>query len=257
MRRIAIIAALVLIPCFTIRAEKSTPEIDKNESDVIINAFKTSVSGVTKLRGIDKSKNVGVLMIQDSGAENIEFSTVESGFEYTLQEIPVIGWFMTTQRTLWSVARFAEGTPAKAFGNTFSRNAVAEDLIISELVKEGYQVIETTYPYYGDINSIVTDGDILTSYAKRLGVDTIIVGSMGGSILKVVENQSYFYKEQYFVADTKLNLRSVDTKSNVILDSTTFSGVDSLLTHSEVKIGNIALSGGIVLAAILIFGVIM
>ena len=124
-------------------------------------------------------------------------------------------------------------------------------------MKERYRVIETTYPYYGDINSIVTNGDILKSYANRLGVDTVIVGSMGGSILKVVEKQSYFYKEQYFVADTKLNLRSVDTNSNVILDSKTFSGVDSLLTYSEVKIGNIALSGGIVIAAILIFGVIL
>jgi len=220
---------------------------NKTESDTITNSLRDAVKNVTTLKGVDKNNTLAVLIVEDSGKETMGFG---GGSGNTLKKLfvnlPVFGWFTSLNTTVWSASRLAQPTDSGNFGNMYSRSSIAEAFIISELIDKGYTVVEASIPFYGDVNSILTNEEEIRNYGRQLGADTVVIGSIGGSIYKVIESENYFSLNRYFVSDLKLNIRSVSTQSNQILDSDTFSGIDSVNTLSSVKWINILVTIGVI-----------
>lgn len=220
---------------------------NKTESDTITNSLREATKNVTTLKGIDKNNTIAVLIVEDSGKETMGFG---GGSGNNLQKlfvnVPVFGWFSSVNTTVWSASRLAQPTDSGRFGNMYSRSSIAEAFIISELIDKGYTVVEASTPFYGDVNSILTNEEEIRNYGRELGADTVVIGSVGGSIYKLIEDENYFTLNRYFVSDLKLNIRSISTQSNQILDSDTFSGVDSVNTLSRIKWLNILVTIGLV-----------
>lgn len=219
---------------------------NKTESDTITNSLRDAAKNVTSLKGVDKDKTLAVLIVEDSGKETMGFG---GGSGNTLKQLivnlPVLGWFTSINSTVWSASRLAQPTDSGKFGNMYSRSSIAEAFIISELIDKGYTVVEASTPFYGDVNSILTNSEEIRNYGRQLGADTVVIGSVGGSIYKVIQDENYFTLNRYFVSDLKMNIRSISTQSNQILDSDTFSGVDSVNTLSNIKWLNILVTIGI------------
>jgi len=227
---------------------------NKTESDTITNSLREAAKNVTSLKGVDKNNTIAVLIVEDSGKETMGFGGGSgSTLKKLLVNVPVIGWFTSINSTVWSASRLAQPTDSGKFGNMYSRSSIAEAFIISELIDKGYTVVEASTPFYGDVNSILTNEQEIRNYGRQLGADTVVIGSVGGSIYKVIEDENYFTLNRYFVSDLKMNIRSVSTQSNQILDSDTFSGVDSVNTLKNIKWGNIIVT--VLLAGVAIAGI--
>lgn len=253
MKRSVLAIVILLLVAGVTTTQSLSFEGDKTESDVLVNSLRAAASEVTRLGGVGSAERVGVLLVQDSGGDTMEFYTSGGVLTSIAQNLPIVGWFMNSQHSIWSIARLSEGTSPAQYGNTYSRSSVAEDFLISELLDAGVEVVETIQPYYGNINSLLTDADYLRNIGDQLGVDVVIIGSLGGSVLKVIVKEDYLNRHSYFVSDTKLTLRSVDTRTNTVIDSQTFSGTDSVETTSDFKWFNIVISAGLFVPLIFLF----
>jgi hypothetical protein len=259
MRKIASVVLVFFVLSISGFAQSLSFVGEKTESDTIVNSLRNAAKDVTSLKGVNKKKTLAVLIVEDSGKEGIGFGGHGSNtIQKLFQNIPVIGWFISVNTTLWSAARMAQPTASGEYGNMYSRSSIAEAFIISELINKGYNVVEASLPFYGDVEKIFTNNEAakqdgveeskeaVRNYGRQLGADTVIIGSVGGSIYKVIEEENYFSLNRYFISDFKMNLRTIDTRSSQVLDADTFSGVDSVKTLESVKWLNIVVTGALI-----------
>lgn len=259
MRKIASVVLVFFVLSISGFAQSLSFVGEKTESDTIVNSLRNAAKDVTSLKGVNKKKTLAVLIVEDSGKEGIGFGGHGSNtIQKLFQNIPVIGWFISVNTTLWSAARMAQPTASGEYGNMYSRSSIAEAFIISELINKGYNVVEASLPFYGDVEKIFTNSEAakqdgveeskeaVRNYGRQLGADTVIIGSVGGSIYKVIEEENYFSLNRYFISDFKMNLRTIDTRSSQVLDADTFSGVDSVKTLESVKWLNIVVTGALI-----------
>ena len=78
---------------------------------------------------------------------------------------------------------------------------------------------------------------------QRYGIDGIIIGNTAGSLVRIVEKESYWRKQQYFIEHSKLNLRVINAATGQVEQSRTFSGNDCMKTPDQLKLGNIVFTG--------------
>jgi hypothetical protein len=259
MRKIASVVLVFFVLSISGFAQSLSFVGEKTESDTIVNSLRNAAKDVTSLKGVNKKKTLAVLIVEDSGKEGIGFGGHGSNtIQKLFQNIPVIGWFISVNTTLWSAARMAQPTASGEYGNMYSRSSIAEAFIISELINKGYNVVEASLPFYGDVEKIFTNNEAakqdgveeskeaVRNYGRQLGADTVIIGSVGGSIYKVIEEENYFSLNRNFISDFKMNLRTIDTRSSQVLDADTFSGVDSVKTLESVKWLNIVVTGALI-----------
>lgn len=212
----------------------------KDESDVIMNAINEAAKGAIALPGLQGANRIGVLVVREPWSEPLNFG--ESGIKINFWDfIPIVGLLMSKTYTEWSAISIPKGECPLS-----SHSPMIEDLIIHQLVKSGkFKVIETVDKFYGQLSNalnedmstegLLKDPAKIANIGKVLGVDTIIIGSAGGSMLKKVTKETAFRITTYFIANVKLNLRTVDVKNAEITSSIISTGSDSAKIRSEFK----------------------
>ena len=237
MRKI-IASTLILIFFFNnVFAKEIKPK--KDESDAILNAVTNAVKQAVSLPGLQNAKKVGVLVVRSPLAEPILSPTIKGKIDL-LDYIPIINLFRKKQYTVYSAVKVPEGE------TVMSHTPLIEDQIVNELLSLGrFELIETIPNFYGNLQQLMIDGQQLekiiedpskiANIGKLLGVDTMIVGSAAGSMMKYVIRENFFYIKNYFIVNVKLNLRTVDVLTGKITSSTLATGKDSVLISSFLK----------------------
>lgn len=245
-RAIPPIVTMLFMIGAVVHAQTQQAKETKTEADVIINSYLEAVSQVDSLKGLDKSKPVGVLFIQNATGSTLSLGSTGQVALRALTNIPLVGMLVKSDVTDLTVADSEE-----ARGGRYSRSPAGEDLLIEQLRSKGFTVRELNLAYYGDPSGAIGTPPTLENIGKRLGVDQVIIGSNAGSVRKISSHETHFRRIQSLSVDTRLNLRIVDTQSNQVLDAQTFGGHDTIDLVNSFKLGNVLGDFGFVAATII------
>lgn len=231
MKRIMIFMSLIVLfsaQCFAAGVLGVGGE--KDESDVLLQAYSQAVKTVNNLQGLQDAKKVAVLVVRQGFEGSSSF-----GGRADLGIRPK------------SYVYLPRGTAAVAE----SHNPMVEDLIIDQLLERGvFEIVEISDKYYGALGGnlnreINNDLSLIVNIGEAVGADTIIIGSSAGSIWKYVSKKSFFYTREYFVANIKLNLRTVDVGTNEVTSTVLGSGSDSVRISKSLRKERAMLVGAI------------
>jgi len=251
MKRLTGLVTVVLLAAILAGSANAAEQLRtisrKDELDVLRQAVRNASSEVINMRGLRNSEFVGVLIVRGPQLTYRYFTHEKDVKWYDV--LPVIPWFITSEYTLYTWGSLPNGEREH---KEFSHSPMLEDLIVESLVNAGrFSVIETIEPFYGDIEQmlangqtaeeLLADGGNIANIGKVLGVDTMIIGSAAGSVIKEIRRENYISIKDYFVADISINVRTVDVETGVITDATTVSGLDSCPTWKATKAHNIAI----------------
>lgn len=219
----------------------------KSEADVLYSAMWEVAKKVPALPGLANAKKVAVMVIREPGKTGDVFDlSSKYSVGTNLNSINPLGWVLQALFEPNTVLIDEKGvTPQGEHG--YSHSPMFEDLIINALVQAGgYEVVEASGYFRGPLPEIMLkdsslaemleDPKTAASIGKMLGVDTVIIGSVGVSQSKRIQKHSFFFDNQYFMANFRLSVRTVDVETNEITSADTYSGGDIVRTFRGFRI---------------------
>lgn len=259
MKKVSLIAASVLVLTFMVStsyAQGLKTIGKKDQADVLRQAVHNAAVEIVNMKGLKNSEKVGVLIVRGPQLREQNYPQRKSIKWYDI--LPVIPWFISYEQTKYSTGAAPEGEREH---KEFSHSPMLEDVIVEHLVNSGkFTVTETIEPFYGDLqealmsgqtaDSLLDNAGSIANVGKVLDVDTMIVGSAAGSIIKEIRRENYIRIRDYFVADISINVRTVDVESGKITDAITVSGVDSCPIYKQTKVFNIIFGLGYIVAGV-------
>jgi hypothetical protein len=269
MKRFAIItiaiavmaAAMLYRPAISIAAQKSGGVMEKYglrnedagkkaETDVLFNAIWEVSKKVPFLPGLQNAKRVAVMIVREPATTGSMFdisdsqSNVQPSSNSPLAGLNPLSFLQGFFEPSNIVLKTTGNTPVGEHG--YSHSPLYEDLIINALVQSGkFEVIEASESFRGPLFEImakdaalmdlINDPTAGATIGKMLGVDTVVIGSLGISQSKRLQKHRFFIDNQYFIFNTRLNVRTIDVESNTITSADTFTGSDSVKTATNIR----------------------
>lgn len=119
------------------------------------------------------------------------------------------------------------------------------DALVHQLHNEAKaDVVELTSRYYfAPPSRMVGEEDPLqevVKLAREAQVDVLLLGTLGGSVLKTGNRRIPFYERDYFSARINLTLRAVDVDSGEVLSSSIAQANDTVRTSSRFQFRDLA-----------------